>query len=147
MRRRLERLSDGNDGQNGVNALAQITTEPAGSNCENGGRALQVGADKNRNGKLDANEVSDTTYLCDAASDGIMVEMTAIPVGDSRCRNGGTSFKVGSSNELVVCNGTDGATGPAGPTGATGAGPAGDAGSTGPAGSAGDAGATGSTGP
>src|SRR5262245_7933952 len=38
--------------------------EPAGAHCEAGGIALLSGADKNRNGVLDAGEVTSTQYIC-----------------------------------------------------------------------------------
>jgi hypothetical protein len=58
--------TNGTNGTNGLNALIKTTTEPAGSNCANGGTKIETGLDANSNGVLDASEVnvSQTKYLC-----------------------------------------------------------------------------------
>ena len=58
---------DGMDGMDGMSALAVTTTEPAGSNCADGGLKIEVGVDGNGNGALDSNEVSYTEYVCNGA--------------------------------------------------------------------------------
>jgi hypothetical protein len=57
-------------GTNGLNALIKTTTEPAGSNCANGGTKIETGLDANNNGVLDASEVnaSQTKYVCNGGS-------------------------------------------------------------------------------
>jgi hypothetical protein len=57
-------------GTNGLNSLIKTTTEPAGSNCANGGTKIETGLDANGNGSLDAGEVnaSQTQYVCNGAS-------------------------------------------------------------------------------
>ena len=56
----------GTNGTNGLNALIKTTTEPAGSNCVNGGTKIESGLDANSNGVLDASEVNagQTKYIC-----------------------------------------------------------------------------------
>jgi hypothetical protein len=58
--------TNGNNGTNGLNALIKTTTEPAGSNCSNGGTKIETGLDANGNGILDAAEInsSQTQYVC-----------------------------------------------------------------------------------
>jgi hypothetical protein len=57
----------GTNGTNGLNALIKTTSEPAGSNCANGGTKIETGLDADGNGTLDAGEVnaSQTSYVCD----------------------------------------------------------------------------------
>jgi hypothetical protein len=60
----------GTSGTNGLNALIKTTTEPAGSNCTNGGTKIETGLDANSNGVLDAIEVnaSQTKYVCNGVN-------------------------------------------------------------------------------
>jgi ELWxxDGT repeat protein len=58
---------DGADGMGGLSALAVTSTEPAGSNCADGGLKIEVGVDDNYNGLLEASEVDQTQYVCDGA--------------------------------------------------------------------------------
>jgi hypothetical protein len=57
-------------GTNGLNALIKTTTEPAGSNCANGGTKIETGLDADINGVLDAGEinVSQTQYVCNGSN-------------------------------------------------------------------------------
>ena len=57
---------NGTNGTNGLNALIKTTTEPAGTNCTNGGTKIETGLDANANGVLDASEVnaSQTQFIC-----------------------------------------------------------------------------------
>jgi hypothetical protein len=57
-------------GTNGLNALIKTTTEPAGSNCANGGTKIETGLDSNENGLLDVSEVNvtQTQYVCNVNS-------------------------------------------------------------------------------
>jgi hypothetical protein len=59
----------GPQGLEGVPTVAQTTNEAAGANCATGGVRLQLGADANRNGTLDAGEVNAalTRYVCNGA--------------------------------------------------------------------------------
>lgn len=49
-------------------SLLDLTTEPAGSNCEAGGLRAQAGRDRNGNGSLEPDEVETTSYVCNGAS-------------------------------------------------------------------------------
>jgi hypothetical protein len=58
--------ANGTNGVDGKNALVNTTTEPAGTNCTNGGTKIEVGLDANSNGVLDSAEVNaaQTKYVC-----------------------------------------------------------------------------------
>jgi MYXO-CTERM domain-containing protein len=113
--------SDGADGADGNSTLISIQDEPAGDNCPNGGKMIEVGVDDNGDGTLDAGEVDETTYVCDGADgDSALVSTTDEPAGDN-CENGGTRIDVGIDDNdngtldtdevdqtTYVCNGTDG---------------------------------------
>lgn len=73
----------GNNGLNGLNALIKTTTEPAGSNCANGGTKIETGLDANSNGVLEINEVnlSQTQYVCNGQSSSSNSQF-AIGIGD-----------------------------------------------------------------
>ena len=55
--------------KSGNASLINTTTEPAGTNCVNGGTKIEVGLDNNNNGTLDSNEIviSMTKYICNQA--------------------------------------------------------------------------------
>ncbi len=50
-------VCNGSNGANGQISLVSITSEPAGSNCANGGKEISAGLDTNGNGSLDPSEV------------------------------------------------------------------------------------------
>ncbi|WP_297868451.1 hypothetical protein [uncultured Flavobacterium sp.] len=56
----------GTNGQDGKNTLVKTTSEPAGTNCANGGTKIEVGLDANSNGILDSGEINNslTKYIC-----------------------------------------------------------------------------------
>lgn len=57
--------ADGNAGQDGLNSLVSMSTLPFGSEaCWMGGRRTDTGLDRNRNGTLDAGEITDATTEC-----------------------------------------------------------------------------------
>ena len=70
--------ADGADGQDGTNgtdgnhAAVNVTAEPPGANCADGGSRIEGGVDSNGNGYLDAAEVLSTWFACDGptGSDG-----------------------------------------------------------------------------
>ncbi|WP_224363181.1 DUF7151 family protein [Hyalangium versicolor] len=74
-------------------ALVRTTSEPVGSNCAQGGTAVQSGLDSNQNGQLDPGEVSSTAYICNGASGSpgvqALVRLEAEPAG-ANCAQGGT---------------------------------------------------------
>lgn len=58
----------GDPGDPGLTALVATSEEPAGANCEFGGTRIDTGVDTNANNVLDANEVQNTTYVCNASA-------------------------------------------------------------------------------
>lgn len=85
----------GSDGDDGLNFLVDVDDEPAGSNCLAGGSVITTGADLNGDGVLDADEVTDTSYVCaDDGSGDQMVSIDAEPAG-SNCEFGGTAIHEG----------------------------------------------------
>lgn len=116
----------GDDGEDGKDALAKVSDEPKGENCPNStGIKIEIGIDTNGNGELDADEVTDTEYVCGGknGAQGVQGEK-----GDK-----GEPGKDGS-------DGSDGAQGAKGDTGAKGE--QGEQGETGATGEAGKNGAT-----
>lgn len=59
---------NGSDGARGESALISVTAEVAGANCPNGGQKVESGVDTDKDGKLDAGEVTATTYVCNGAN-------------------------------------------------------------------------------
>ncbi|MEO7111045.1 MAG: hypothetical protein ABI183_11460 [Polyangiaceae bacterium] len=55
--------TSGKDGKDGTSYLITTASEPAGTNCPEGGTKIQSGADANANGVLDGTEAT-TTYVC-----------------------------------------------------------------------------------
>lgn len=60
----------GINGTNGLNAIIKTTSEPAGSNCINGGTKIETGLDANANGVLDVVEVNtlQSQFVCNGVS-------------------------------------------------------------------------------
>ncbi|HET6244413.1 MAG TPA: calcium-binding protein [Bacteroidia bacterium] len=58
---------DGATGATGLNSLTNLTFEPAGVNCINGGQLMETGTDLNNDGFLDFSEVTSTSYICNGA--------------------------------------------------------------------------------
>jgi hypothetical protein len=106
-------------GTNGLNALIKTTTEPAGSNCANGGTKIETGLDANGNGVLDAGEVNaiQTKYVCNGVTgaqgpQGLQGPAGTFPsgtvAGEMNYWNGTAWVTVapGSNNQnLTFCNG------------------------------------------
>ncbi len=107
----------GATGSAGMNGVLSSTAEPAGANCAAGGTRIDYGTDKNANGKLDADEVSGTSYVCAPTAAGAtgadgatgayggtgatgatgfasLIKLTPEPSG-SNCALGGTRVDVG----------------------------------------------------
>lgn len=55
-------------GHGSINTLVRVDEEPPGANCPDGGVAIQTGKDDNRNGQVDDDEITDTTYVCGGAA-------------------------------------------------------------------------------
>lgn len=129
--------ADGTNGSDGYNTLSNVITEPAGSNCPNGGIIVQLGLDTDRNGSLDADEVVSENYVCNGndgangsdgsdGSDGLssIIKVTAEDPG-TNCPSGGLMIEIGMDDVTVdgalqneevdytyfVCNGADGSDG------------------------------------
>jgi hypothetical protein len=62
--------TNGQNGEDGANALVKTSTEPSGSNCQNGGIKIETGLDINKNGILDTIEVqtNQTQYICNGSN-------------------------------------------------------------------------------
>ena len=56
----------GAQGEAGYSSLIAMLDEPAGMKCPGGGKRIDIGLDANRNGILDADEVRQTGYVCNA---------------------------------------------------------------------------------
>lgn len=56
------------NGVNGLNYLIAVTPEVAGANCIYGGYSFKTGIDVNKNGILDVEEVTKTTFICNSSA-------------------------------------------------------------------------------
>jgi hypothetical protein len=81
----------------------RLDNEPAGSNCSNGGTAVRSGADTNRNGALDDDEIAVTDYVCD---DSLLTRMESELAG-TNCAGGGIAFHIGRDADLDGVLGAD----------------------------------------
>ncbi len=100
----------------GAPGLSRLTDVSSDTKCPNGGVKIAVGTDKNGNGTLDDNEVTQTSEVCNGAAgtgqngiDGMnglpgtagdagvnaLVATTLLPGGDSHCPTGGTQVDFG----------------------------------------------------
>ena len=59
---------EGAEGVDGLNLLVSMETEPAGTNCENGGTKVSFGYDQNGDGILASTEITSNTYVCDGSN-------------------------------------------------------------------------------
>ena len=86
-------------GNDGSTALIATSTEPAGTNCANGGVKIEAGVDDNGNGQLDANEVDSTQYICDGGSSATtMLTSYSTPPTSMGCDIGGSVIAHGLDN-------------------------------------------------
>ncbi|MBU1243560.1 hypothetical protein KKD52_09855, partial [Myxococcota bacterium] len=128
--------TDGADGEDGYGSLVLVTMESAGVNCTIGGQKIETGVDLDRDGVLDAGEVTQTQYVCQGAdgADGLqsLLKITAETPG-LNCATGGSRVESGldaNANDVLdvaevqqtqfVCNGADGFDGGDGVDGADG---------------------------
>ncbi|MGH7884225.1 MAG: DUF7151 family protein [Thermodesulfobacteriota bacterium] len=124
------------------NALFDISDEPAGANCADGGVRIDEGLDTNGNSVLDPGEINDTTFVCNGGdgTDGsnALVNVTPEPAG-ANCANGGNKIDTGLDtsgdgildlaeilNTFFVCNGAQGTPGTPGEDGNDGDGSGGN---------------------
>ena len=63
--RRVRRARQARRRARGVNSLIRQDNEPAGANCPAGGVRIESGLDLNGDGILEANEVTETSYICE----------------------------------------------------------------------------------
>jgi hypothetical protein len=91
---------DGHDGTNGTDGASSLVTtasEEPGGHCAAGGTKLSFGLDDNRNGVLDADEVSNVAYVCHGVSAtdtdaGHCAETGCAPPGPNPCDQDGDGF-------------------------------------------------------
>ena len=92
---------NGAPGPAGENSLISLSAEPTGPNCPAGGQRISAGLDINGNGVLDASEVQQTAYVCNAienASDG---GGSGLGAGGGVSSTGGGTAQGGSGASLV----------------------------------------------
>ena len=63
----------GDSGTDGLSSLIDMSDEPAGGNCANGGILIATGIDADSSGVLDPSEVSNSRYICNSEG-GTVVE-------------------------------------------------------------------------
>ena len=76
-------------------SLINITEEPFGENCLNGGSKIETGVDANNNGTLESDEVQAVNYICNVGNS--LINIIEEPVGDN-CSNGGFKIETGVDN-------------------------------------------------
>lgn len=121
----------GATGSDGLTSLVHLADEPTGAHCPNGGTRIDSGVDANRNGELDAAEVSQTQYACSGATPSRALILSSVEGPGPACALGGSRVDVGTDSDgdgvldaseitstTHVCNGATGATGDAGAPGA-----------------------------
>jgi uncharacterized repeat protein (TIGR03803 family) len=81
----------GDAGPAGVNSLITMTAEPVGANCANGGTRVDSGLDANRDGVLQAGEITQTRYVCNG-------------VGVPSCLVAGTLYGAGAADPANPCH-------------------------------------------
>ncbi len=84
--------TNGTNGASGVNSLVRQDNEPAGANCPAGGVRIQSGLDLNGDGILEASEVTETSYVCEASAS--LVNVVPEPAG-ANCAFGGEAIQTG----------------------------------------------------
>ena len=119
-------ICNGSSGSSGISALVSLLPEPSGNNCPAGGSRIASGPDLNGNGRVDADELASTVYVCNGVSgrngdDGAtaLVSTEQEPAG-LNCRTGGKKVTTGvdrngdavlQATEILstsyVCNGTN----------------------------------------
>lgn len=73
--------TDGSDGSNGLNSLVAHTQLAEGNaNCPAGGVQIDSGLDSSADGVLDADEITDTSYVCSEVSAQSFQRVATLPV-------------------------------------------------------------------
>jgi hypothetical protein len=88
-------------------ALVSNFDEPAGANCELGGKKIISGYDTNQNKLVDDNEINNTSYYCNKKEDFKAVsKLVVLEFGSTECPLGGNKVLIGydvnSNDELDV---------------------------------------------
>ena len=109
------------NGLDGNIGLTSVTSEPVGTNCENGGLKIESGFDNNGNETLDADEIVSTAYICNGIEGQISLVNISDEAAGSNCSNGGIKIDSGVDNNgdgtldideiqvtRYICNGIDG---------------------------------------
>ncbi len=88
-------LAAGCAGEDGISSLTNITDEPAGTNCADGGVRIDTGPDDDGDGSLASDEISATEYVC-AGADAIstLTAVTPEAIG-TNCTTGGVRITTG----------------------------------------------------
>lgn len=94
-------VCNGATGPAGLSSLIEVTPEPAGANCAEGGQRIVVGLDDNANGTLEIAEQDATRYVCNGATggagaDGLVSLIRVVDTAaDASCRTGGKQIQTG----------------------------------------------------
>ncbi|GEM_PF-1875418 len=120
----------GEAGTSGLNSLVKTANEPAGSNCETGGKKVQVGLDSNKNSVLDSSEITETEYICNGVIGVSGLNSLVNTINESagsNCEAGGKKVQSGldiNKNNILdlseviqtgyICNGVSGEAGVSG---------------------------------
>jgi BclB C-terminal domain-containing protein len=115
-----------------ASSVIRMQTEAAGSHCEAGGQAIQVGTDADGDGTLSDTEVKATSYVCNggagaAGGAGTPYRLDVSQAATQQCAAGGVVLKhyadenrdgqmqageaVPGMAEVVICNGAAGTSG------------------------------------
>jgi len=84
-----------------IRSLVTTQTEAPGLNCIAGGIAIITGQDLNNNGQLNTDEISNTQYVCNGATDGQLVDLSTLQIETlqelpgENCLHGGDRHNVG----------------------------------------------------
>ncbi|RCS26550.1 hypothetical protein DUT90_12400 [Polaribacter sp. WD7] len=96
-------ICNGTNGSDGLSSLIDISEEPKGENCENGGYKIETGVDNNINGILDSDEIEAVNYVCNGTNgnDGLnsLINISEEPKGEN-CENGGYKIEIGIDNDV-----------------------------------------------
>jgi len=94
--------SSGEDGTDRLNSLANITNEPSGISCGNGGIRIDYVGDTDGDGTLNYTEITATAYICNDVNGNIIPISIHIEAVGTNCENGGLKI------DIVVDSDSDG---------------------------------------
>jgi hypothetical protein len=93
------------DGASGKDALVNVSPEPAGKNCKNGGSRIDSGVDQDGNNALDEGEVQSTAYACNGADGADGASAGGAPAGADGANGHGALVAVSAAEEDPTCPG------------------------------------------